>query len=614
MPTIRWFFLIVVLIAGSADADDRIPSHSPAPTGPPREVGVPESPNITALSNVNLRRREHQSTQRATRPNVLLIITDDQGYGDLSHHGNPHLRTPHLDQLAKSSVQFERFFVSPVCAPTRASLLTGRYSLRTGTHGVSAGTETMRTEEVTLAEILRDNGYRTGLFGKWHNGEYYPFDPRGQGFQTSFGYNLGHWNNYFNTTLKRNGQPAPTNGFIADVITNAAIEFVTTEAASPFFCYLSLPTPHGPFQVPDAYFERHKKAGLDDRLACIYGMCENLDDNIGRMLKTLDDRKLRDNTIVMFLTDNGPNGARFNASMKGVKGSYHEGGTRVPFFVCVPGLSPRIAKPIAAHLDVLPTLVELCGVPKPNTLSLDGKSLLPLLKGDDANWPSRTLFTQHRLVPKGAPTTGAVRTETHRLVSQNGKWELYDMQTDPNQTTDLAKTQPELVTKLRREFEGWYADVSRGAEGFKPAIPIGHEQENPIELPTPHATFGGGVKFNGKHANNAWLVGWNAPHAFAEWKLNVVREGTYVVQLHYLASEVADIQAKFGDTVVSKKLAATALKQVPSPDRVPREEVYEMEWVVAPLGEVSLAKGDQTLRITSESSLQLKSVRLRFRN
>ena len=262
-----------------------------------------------------------------------MIISDDQGYGDLSLHGNPHVHTPHLDWLATNGIQFERFFVSPLCAPTRASLLTGRYSLRTEARGVSRGEETMRSEEVTIAELLRDAGYRTGCFGKWHNGENFPYTPNGQGYDDAFGFNLGHWNNYFDTTLERNAKPEKTHGYITDVLTDEALKFIEASRARPFFCSVAYNVPHSPFQCPDKYFDPHKRAGLNDFLASVYGMVENMDDNIGRLLAKLDDLKLRENTIVIFMSDNGPNGARYNARMRGVKGTYHEGGSRVPCFI-----------------------------------------------------------------------------------------------------------------------------------------------------------------------------------------------------------------------------------------------------------------------------------------
>src|SRR5262245_53285222 len=324
----------------------------------------------------------------AGRPNVLLILTDDQGYGDFSRHGNPHLQTPELDRFSEGAVRFERFFVSPLCAPTRAALLTGRYSQRTGVWGVTHSKEAMRPEEVTLAEALRAAGYRTGCFGKWHNGEQYPYTPGGQGFDEFFGFHNGHWNNYFDAELLRGTKFEKTRGYITDVLTDEALRFLDKNRSNPFFCYVAYTAPHSPFQVPDKYFNTYKKKGLDDTLACVYGMCANIDDNVGRLLSKLDQLKLRDNTIVLFLTDNGANTDRYNAGMRGRKGSVHEGGSRVPLFVQWPGhLKARVVQEIAAHIDLYPTLLDLCGVTAPKGPPVDGVSLRPLLEGKSAKWP-----------------------------------------------------------------------------------------------------------------------------------------------------------------------------------------------------------------------------------
>ncbi|MCI0361482.1 MAG: sulfatase-like hydrolase/transferase, partial [Planctomycetaceae bacterium] len=268
------------------------------------------------------------------RPNIVVIITDDQGYGDCSLHGNPTLKTPHIDALGRQSVRLDRFFVNSFCSPTRAALLTGRYPLRTGVFGVTHNKETMRDSEVTLAEMLRAAGYQTACFGKWHNGEQFPYTPPGQGFDQFFGFHNGHWNNYFDTPLLRGATFEPTKGYITDVLTDEAIRFLGS-SGKPFFCYLAYNAPHSPFQAPDAEFDHYKSLGLDDTLAAFYAMCVRVDANVGRLLDELDRLKLAENTIVVFLTDNGGTAGvkHFNAGMRGGKTSVHEGGTRVPLFI-----------------------------------------------------------------------------------------------------------------------------------------------------------------------------------------------------------------------------------------------------------------------------------------
>ena len=298
-------------------------------------------------------------------PNVLLIVADDMGWGDLRLHGNERIDTPVLDRLARESARFDRFFVSPVCAPTRASLLTGRYHLRTGVSSVTGGLETMRASEVTLAEALRARGYATSLSGKWHLGAHYPHTPQAQGFDRFVGFFEGHTNNYFDATLIDNGRARPTRGYITDVFTDEAIHFIREQRQRPFFAYVAYNAPHAPYQVPDRYFDKYTARGFDAVTASIYGMVESLDTNVGRLLNALDQLSLTDRTIVLFLTDNGPQTDRPNGGMKGRKGSVDEGGVRVPLFVRWPGHTQpgAVVRRNAAHIDIMPTLLEMTATP-----------------------------------------------------------------------------------------------------------------------------------------------------------------------------------------------------------------------------------------------------------
>ena len=305
------------------------------------------------------------ATSRAVsaQPNIVLIVADDLGYGDLSANGNPDVLTPNLDALMGQSIAFDRFFVSPVCAPTRAALLTGRYPLRTGVRGVTGGRENMRPAETTLAETLRAAGYRTGLFGKWHNGEHVPLTPGSQGFDRFLGFTYGHINDYFDAALEdEGGKAVPTRGYITDVLTSAAMDFVTQNRDRPFFAYLAYNAPHKPYQVPDAEFDRFRARGMSAQLASVYGMIVRLDAQIGRLLRHLDATGLAENTVVVFMSDNGAGGPqRYNAGMKGRKGSVDEGGGRVPLLVRWPARWPHGARvsQIAAHIDLYPTLLGL---------------------------------------------------------------------------------------------------------------------------------------------------------------------------------------------------------------------------------------------------------------
>ncbi len=534
-------------------------------------------------------------------PHILVILSDDQGWGDLSLHGNPDVHTPRLDALARSAVRFDRFYVSPLCSPTRAAFLTGRDSLRGGVWGVTRGKETLRAEETTLAEILRAAGYRTAMVGKWHNGEHYPYSPEGQGFETFFGFRRGHWNNYFDTWLLRGTEPVRTRGYINDVLTDEALSILEGPHDRPLFLYVAYNTPHSPFQVPDADFDRVEARGLDDRTTAVYAMVENLDASVGRILDTLEARHLERDTIVVFFGDNGPNGARFSGGMRGAKGSIHEGGVRVPCFVSWPGhLAPREVAPIASAVDLLPTLLDLAGVGVPEGLQLDGRSLRPLLEGDAAGWPERALFSHRLLDREPQPTPGAVRTPRYRAVNEGDGWQLYDMEADPGQQTDIAGENAGRVARLAGQYDSWFRDVTRGGFTRLP-IPVGYAEENPVSLPATQAWFEGGVAFEQRQGwANDWLTGWTRTEARVWWELDVVEAGTYDVSLEYLCPEDeagARVRLSAGEGELTTTVVGTAIRQVPSPDRVPRQEVYEMEWERLPFGSLDLPRGRVRLEL-----------------
>ncbi|MCY7359673.1 MAG: sulfatase-like hydrolase/transferase, partial [Rudanella sp.] len=530
------------------------------------------------------------------QPNVLLIMTDDQGWGDLSLHGNPDLQTPNLDQLARSGAQFERFYVSPVCAPTRASLLTGRYHLRTGTITVTGGWEAMRPDETTIAELFRANGYRTGCFGKWHNGEHYPQTPQGQGFDQFTGFLGGHLNNYFDATLEQNGQLRPTKGFITDVLTDAALGFIRAKSDKPFFCYVPYNAPHSPFQVSDAYFKPFKDKGLTDELASVYGMVKNVDDNVGRLLKQLEKQGIANNTIVVFLTDNGPNGVRYNGHMRGIKAQVDEGGIRVPCFVRWPGhIQPNtVVNTPAAHIDLLPTLAGLCTLPNTKTTHpLDGQNLSEILLGRiksgpawiNPSWigPARMLFTHQAVQPFPAlqPMPGAVRAGQYVWINRKNAPELYDLQADPEQKTDLVQTHPSLTDSLGKAYQRWFEQMQAEAKTSHP-IPVGYAEARQVTLPGIEAHFVGKVRFNEGHGwANDWLTGWQTTTDTIQWQVDVQKPGTYQVMLQYacpLSGAVFNLLLDNKVVMESQSLPAFVGLLLPSPDRVPRKEAYGRVW------------------------------------
>ncbi len=467
----------------------------------------------------------------------------------------------------------------------------------------------MRADEVTLAEILRANGYATGAFGKWHNGAHYPQHPNGQGFEEFIGFCAGHWNNYFNTHLERNGEPIQTRGFIIDVLTTYAIRWIENQNSlgKAWFCYVPYNTPHTPWQVPDQYWQKYKDLDITPEAACAYAMVENVDTNVGRLLECIDSIGQRENTIVILLSDNGANTFRYNAGMRGRKGSNHEGGSRVPLFIRYPGVtSPgTVVKPIAAHIDLLPTLVELTNVRSIPTKPLDGRSLVPLLKGETASWGKRTLFTRWR-------NRGAVRTDKWRAVNAQkkagkfGRWALFDMETDPGETTDVAGKHPEIITKMQKQYQEWLTDIER--EGFDP-IPteIGHAQSPRVSLSGHEAYLQPdktkGISYVGRQGwANDYITNWTSEDAYPSWPVRIIKPGRYRVSIDYACgpeSVGSVLQARLADKKTSLTIEQPYLAPtVPSPDRIPRKEVYEKIWKRIEMGTIEIDKtGDFELRL-----------------
>lgn len=491
----------------------------------------------------------HASSFKSGQPNVVLILADDLGSGDLGFYGNPKVRTPHLDRLAREGTRFEYFYVSPVCSPTRASLMTGRYHFRTGVVDTALGRQSMHPDEVTLAELLREAGYRTGIFGKWHLGDSYPMRPIDQGFEESLVIRTGGTGQLvcpreetnFRPMLLHNGRQTNGKGYTADLFTEAAIRFLSKYRDRPFFVYLPFNTPHTPLEVPERYYGHYKQVNLEhsefpasghplagkadqEMIARIYGMVENLDANVGRLLAKLDELQLAQDTILIFMSDNGPLqarydpqkgiyldatnrrplNARYNRGMLDLKGSVHEGGIRSPFFIRWPDeLKPnRSVKAIAAHIDVVPTLLEAFGVPKPSQVKLDGLSLMPLLRNEQTSWPDRNLYFQwHRGDTPELYRAFAVRSQTYKLVQPNGAdgtelsmpqpFKLFDMRTDPLEMKNVAEDYPEIVQAMREEYERWFRDVTSERNYSDPSrIHLGAFAENPTRL-TWHDSRGG---------------------------------------------------------------------------------------------------------------------------
>lgn len=546
-----------------------------------------------------------QENKPEKKPNVILILTDDQGYGDLGIHGNELVKTPNLDRMGASAARFDRFYVSPLCAPTRASILTGRYHLRTGTISVSNGLETMDAEENTLGELFKENGYRTGIFGKWHNGQHYPHHPLAQGFDEFTGFLAGHWSNYFDTQVEQNREMKVLPGYLPDVLTDETLNFIEANQEQPFFALLTLNTPHSPHQVPDEYFDPYKVAGLDDELAAVYGMVSNIDYNVGRVMEKLKTLGLEENTLIIFLTDNGPNGNRYNAGMKGIKGSVHEGGVRVPSFWYWPGqLSAQLIPFPASHIDILPTLVDLLDLKDNGVRTLDGISLLPSLQGKDQT-ESRPIFS-HVAFPQRSLTSfpGAIRRDSLLLAILPTGMELYDLKNDPGQQLDLAVQRPDLAEGLAKQYQDWWTGVKPEETALRP-IPISRQSPE-ILLAAYEARFGGQIKFFEGHGwAQDWVTNWVDEADTLSWELNVIDPGDYEVWLDYTA-DPEQTGAKLNLIFPSGKLESSLSEAfqpalIPSPDRVPRKEAPEQTWNRISLGTVNLQNGPQRLQLSANA-------------
>ncbi len=428
----------------------------------------------------------------AARPNVILVMSDDQGYGDLSVHGHPVLKTPNLDRLHGESVRLTDFHVAPMCTPTRAQLMTGTDAMRNGAMNVSSGRAMLRREFPTLAELLGTAGYRTGIFGKWHLGDNYPYRPQDRGFQESLWFPSSHIssapdffnNDYFDDTFMRNGRREQVPGYCTDAFFREAMTWMKGQAdrGERFFCYLPLNAPHGPFFVPDHYREPYRKH--PHNIASFFAMIANLDENVGRLDAFLRETGLRENTILIFLTDNGTatGDTVFNAGMRGKKVGLYEGGHRVPFFVRWPERlgAPRDIAELTQVQDVLPTLLDFCGVARPAKLALDGTSLAPFLRGETKALPERMLVTQFTRLNNSVPARGdaLVLWKRWRLVQDK---ELYDLAADPAQKSNVIAEHPEIVARMREHYARWWAGVEPRMNEFSP-VHIGAEQENPTLL------------------------------------------------------------------------------------------------------------------------------------
>jgi len=484
-----------------------------------------------------------RSWSAAAKPNIVIFLADDAGWGDFSHSGNTQVRTPHIDSIARGGVSLDRFYVCPVCAPTRAEFLTGRYHPRGGVRGVSTGLERLDLEEKTIADAFKAAGYATGAFGKWHNGSQWPYHPMARGFDEYFGHSSGHWGEYFDAPLEENGRMVRTRGYIVDVCTDRALHFIDKNKERPFVCYVPFTTPHSPWAAPAEDWQRFKdkpltlratmrRAEVEDQTRCALAMLENQDRNVGRVLAKLKEHGLEENTMVLYFSDNGPNSMRWTGGMKGKKGSTDEGGVRSVCYLRWPAGLPagHTVKQIAGAIDLLPTLTSLAGVARAGDRPLDGSDLTPLLlkRGDD--WPERRIFSTWA-------GKVSVRTGTHRL---DDAGRLYDMTADPGQTTPVNDQEPVLAAELAAAVRTWRAEMFGGREAGDGGgavdprpIPVGYREFPVTMLPARDGEPRGAVKRSGEAPNCSYFVNWTRREDSMVWRLDVHTAGRYEVTADY---------------------------------------------------------------------------------
>ena len=480
---------------------------------------------------------------KESQPNVIVVITDDQGYGDVGAHGNSMIQTPNLDVLHSQSVRLTDYHVDPTCSPTRSALMTGRYSTRTGVWHTIMGRSLMSSQEYTVAEVFRDGGYTTGMFGKWHLGDNYPVRPQDQGFDYTFihggggvGQGPDYWgNDYFDDTYWRNGKPEAQTGYCTDVWFNDALKFIERNRKKPFFAYISTNAPHGPYLVAEKYSDPYKEKGVGSPQAEFYGMVENIDENMGKLMAKLDELKLADNTILIFTTDNGSaagwrpakNGTwkGFNAGMRAGKGSNFDGGHRVPMFIRWPNgelTGGRDVDTLCAHIDVLPTLAELCALEDVRASDRDGESLKSILYGDKESLRDRILTVHSQRVENVEKYRNyAVMSERWRLLNQN---QLYDIKADPGQENNVFEKHPDVAKKLSDAYEAWWKSLSPAFD-MTVRIGVGYKAQ-PESLLHSHDW----------HTNNT-NTPWHQNHVMSGaigngyWALDIAENAKYQIEL-----------------------------------------------------------------------------------
>lgn len=559
----------------------------------------------------------------ADRPNIIVILTDDQGWGDLSIHGNTNISTPNIDRLAEQGMELERFYVCPICSPTRAEFMTGRYNPRTGVKSASRGEERMDLDETTIFEDFKAAGYNTAAFGKWHNGMQPPYHPNARGIDEYYGFCSGHWGHYYSPMLEHNGQIVKGDGFVIDDFTTRAIDYIEDKKDEPFFVYLPYCTPHSPMQVPLQWWEKFKDNDLPLRARedqqenlshsqAALAMCENIDWNVGRIMEKLDELKIADNTIVIYFSDNGPNGYRWNDGMKGRKGSVEEGGVRSPFFIRWPEKIKAGSKTdtIAGSIDLKPTLLDLAGIRDTGTLPMDGVSIKPLLYQTGEDWPER-LYVNH------FKEKTSVRSQRFRLGFQG---RLFDMENDPGQRVDVKDKFPKVYKELlaaQKQFDREVVGELPVGKDERPFI-IGHPKYAFTQLPARDGIATGDIERSGRAPNCSFYMNWVNQEDTIYWDADVQQTGNYQAQVYYTCAEEdlgTVLELRWGDSAITQEV--TVVNDPPwvgaESDRSLRKgESYVKDFIPMDLGVIRLEEGTNRLTLSALEIPGKQSIEMRL--
>ena len=545
----------------------------------------------------------------SAKPNIVIFLTDDQGWGDLSINGNKDISTPHIDSLARDGAMFENFYVQPVCSPTRAELLTGRYAFRSGVRSTSEGGERFNLDETTIADVFRSAGYATGAFGKWHSGMQYPYHPNGRGFDEFYGFCSGHWGNYYSPMLEHNGKIVKGEGFCVDDFTSKAMDFIEENKEKPFLVYLPYNTPHSPMQVPDRFWEKYQDKTLtmkntynkkwghgEDFVKAALAMCENIDWNVGRVLNKLDELQIADNTIVLYFSDNGPNSPRWNGEMKGKKGSVDEGGVRSPLHLRWPQkvAKDQFVKEVTGAVDLLPTLASMAGIDLSLKKKLDGVDFSSLVNGSKRQWnEARSLLAFW----KGKST---LRSKDYRMDAQG---RLYDMRNDRAQKKDLSKKLPEIKNSLKQELRQLMSEAANkvSSKDERPFV-ICHKDFEWTQIPARDGEAHGGIMRSNRYPNCSFFTNWTSLEDSISFNSYVQDQGQYEVSIYYTCpsgDEGGSFRMSFGESFIDGTI--TEAHDPPlygmDQDRSKRMESYVKDFKALKVGTVNLEQGAQTIKM-----------------